>query len=71
MPFSVSGITGDGEIPASADAVILGERGRFSISRAGAGQELERGEVYFVAGNGEPLQVRGQGAAWLVEPRGN
>jgi mannose-6-phosphate isomerase len=71
MPFSVSGITGDGEIPASADAVILGERGRFSISRAGAGQELERGEVYFVAGNGEPLQVRGHGAAWLVEPRGN
>jgi mannose-6-phosphate isomerase len=71
MPFSVSGISGDSEIPAIVDAVILGENGQFSLSRAGAGQELERGEVYFVPGNGEPLQVRGQGAAWLVEPRGN
>ncbi len=71
MPFSVSGITGDGEIPASADAVILGEKGKLSLSRAGASEELQRAEVYFVAGNGEPLQVRGQGAAWLVEPRGN
>jgi mannose-6-phosphate isomerase len=71
MPFRVSGITGDGEIPASAHAVILGEKGRFSISRAGAGQEVQRGEVYFVAGDSAALEVRGQGAAWLVEPRGN
>ena len=71
MPFRVSGITGDSEIPASADAVIFGEKGRFSISRAGAGQEVQRGEVYFVAGDSAPLDVRGQGAAWLVEPRGN
>ncbi len=69
MPFSVSGIVGDSEIPAIVDAVILGENGQFSLSRAGASQELERGEVYFVSGASDPLQVRGQGAAWLVEPR--
>jgi mannose-6-phosphate isomerase len=69
MPFSVSGITAGGEIPTSADAVILGENGTFALSRAGASQELQRGEVYFVAGASDLLQVRGQGAAWLVEPR--
>jgi mannose-6-phosphate isomerase class I len=69
MPFSVSGITADGEIPTSADALILGENGTFALSRAGASQELQRGEVYFVAGASDPLQVRGQGAAWLVESR--
>jgi mannose-6-phosphate isomerase len=71
MPFSVSGIVGDTEIPAIVDAVILGENGRFSLSRAGAKQKLERGEVYFVPRESAPLEVRGQGAAWLVEPRGN
>ena len=71
MPFSVSGIVGDSEIPAIVDAVILGENGQFSLSRAGASQEVQRGEVYFVAGDSAPLEVRGQGAAWLVEPRGN
>ena len=71
MPFSVSGIVGDSEIPAIVDAVILGENGQFSLSRAGASQEVQRGEVYLVAGDSAPLEVRGQGAAWLVEPRGN
>lgn len=71
MPFSVSGITGDSEIPAIVDAVILGENGQFSLSRAGAKQTVGRGEAYFVSRDSEPLQVRGQGAAWLVEPRGN
>ena len=71
MPFSVSGIVGDTEIPAIVDAVILGENGRFSLSRAGAKQKLERGVVYFVPRESAPLEVRGQGAAWLVEPRGN
>ena len=69
MPFSISGITAGGEIPTSADALILGENGTFALSRAGASQELQRGEVYFVAGASDPLQVSGQGAAWLVEPR--
>jgi mannose-6-phosphate isomerase len=69
MPFSVYGITVDGEIPATTDTLILGENGTFSLSRAGASQELERGEVYLVSGASDPLQVRGQGAAWLVEPR--
>ena len=71
MPFSVSGIVGDSEIPAIVDAVILGENGQFSLSRAGTSQKVQRGEVYFVAGDSAPLEVRGQGAAWLVEPRGN
>ena len=69
MPFSISGITAGGEVPTSADAVILGEKGRFALSRVGASQELQRGEVYFAAGASDPLQVSGQGAAWLVEPR--
>jgi mannose-6-phosphate isomerase len=69
MPFSVSGISAGGEIPTSADALILGENGTFALSRAGASQELQRGEVYFVAGASHPLQVRGQGAAWIVESR--
>ncbi len=71
MPFSVSGIVGDGDIPAITDALILGETGEFTLSRERASQPIRRGEVYFVAGNSEPLQVRGQGTAWLVEPRGN
>jgi mannose-6-phosphate isomerase len=71
MPFSVSGITRDGDIPAITDALILGETGEFTFSRESASHVLARGEVYFVEGNSEPLRVRGQGTAWLVEPRGN
>ncbi|MCF8523141.1 MAG: mannose-6-phosphate isomerase, class I [Pontimonas sp.] len=71
MPFSVSGILGDGDIPAISDALILGETGEFTLSRERASRPIRRGEVYFVEGNSEPLQVRGQGTAWLVEPRGN
>jgi len=71
MPFSVSGISGDGDIPATTDALILGETGEFTVSRESASEVLARGEVYFVEGHSEPLQVRGQGTAWLVEPRGN
>ena len=71
MPFSVSGITRDGDIPAITDALIAGETGEFTLSRESASQVLVRGEVYFVEGNSEPLQVRGAGTAWLVEPRGN
>jgi mannose-6-phosphate isomerase len=71
MPFSVSGIVGDGDIPAITDALILGETGEFTLSRESASEVLGRGEVYFVEGSSEPLQVRGEGTAWLVEPRGN
>ncbi|MCF8549635.1 MAG: mannose-6-phosphate isomerase, class I [Pontimonas sp.] len=71
MPFRVSGITGDVQIPEISTAIILGENGRFSFSGAVASQEIERGEVYFIEGHGEPLEFRGEGAAWLVEPRGD
>ena len=71
MPFRVSRISADVQISDLSTAVILGETGRFSFSGAGASQEIERGDVFFVAGEGESLDIRGEGAAWLVEPRAN
>jgi mannose-6-phosphate isomerase len=69
MPFRVAAIIKDGSIPCARDSLILGETGEFTLSRAGTSQVVRRGEVYFVAGEVEPLQIRGHGNAWLVEPR--
>lgn len=69
MPFRVSGVAGSGEVAMTVDALLLAERGDFTLSREGSSQPLYRGEVYFVPGDRESLQIDGQGNAWIVEPR--
>lgn len=69
MPFRVSGVAGSGKVAVAVDALLLGERGEFTVSRGGSRQPLHRGEVYFVPGDRQSLQIDGQGKAWIVEPR--